>query len=1223
MALQAEIENAIKSITDVGSFQNLCNEILVREINLPITALGSKAGSNKTTKGTPDTYFDGKKYILVEYTTTEDISTNLFNKINEDLDKCFDIKYTGLNISDIKEIIYCHTSSNLNTEYNKSIKQRCKKLNVKITVFGINQLAQKIKNKYPYLAEEYLNLSIGNGQIFDLLSFKKNYDSNQIAAKLSTKYIVKQNELINLENEINNSNLIIISGKPGYGKTRLAIEFLEKEKNDYNILCIKNKNNPFGNDFTRFIDRKKNNLIFIDDANTLNERIITILEELNNTQNNVKILITVRDCFLSEIKTICNDYAQSKVLIVKEFTDEQIKVFLENEFNIHNPLYINQITTICEGNPRLAFYAAQIALDSQSLESIANSEQLFELYYSNYFLKIGLSKNEELLKVAGLISIFTRININTFPNDILDKCGLTKQVFLTCCEELVKKEIANKFQDYYMIDEQCICNYFIFIFIYKNKYIDLSIFIKEYFKDFHKIIIQCLNNILNIFYSDKLLSYLKETVSKIWYDLLETEFEYEFVKAFCVLNPDEACIYILNKIDSTPKTSKIIDDVNLYSISQVIDDNILQIIGTLSSTVDTKTLVELICKYLIKCPDQILNAINTFKSFFKIDEYCYRDDFNKINIIVDSLLLYCDDVIHRLFLELANYYLLTKVTNTTPGRHLSINISSFYLSTTKGVLKYRAKIWNKLIDDVKAGKYVPVIIDFLQKYVNGWDENESKELLSFDYDFFLKIIKNINNTFIIELDGIIKLYNRKMTHFKLPVIKSLSKKSFFQQVLDVFNTDYFLEKQERFNAIVQFYNNNKTINYIDFTKIYDKLFEINDNKNTWELSENLDIFMQIIEKDIYKLLQSINLYGNNIHYFCFKIMNYLFKYYKNDEIKELIETVPLEKKDEWLFYYFSNMPISKINQDIYLEFIQYLSSDIDKYMHLCSNRDLRFIESYKIFDSSIYETVFKIILKKKDYNTYIFYCYIDALFYVIDTNEIFSKFNNNLDLIKEIYFEAIKGNVEVDYNGNFLIYFLDNIPNFFIDYIEILNNEILDLRKFISSISSRNEYLLKSKNSYLLLDTLFEQLNKTTLTVFHYQKLHTIFDNNTNEAIKYIKHYIDNNYSNSSNIKNIFYAITNFNWDNKEELILYLVNLNNDIDTIKQLPLHPTFGSVNTTFEENGLKEKDFWINLKQKLPSGIQYLELKKYCNDRIQEMDIIIEDYKKWDFDMNPKFF
>ena len=45
--------------------------------------MGTKSGTSKTTKGTPDTYFvtDGGKYVFVEYTTQQD---NLIEKIESD-----------------------------------------------------------------------------------------------------------------------------------------------------------------------------------------------------------------------------------------------------------------------------------------------------------------------------------------------------------------------------------------------------------------------------------------------------------------------------------------------------------------------------------------------------------------------------------------------------------------------------------------------------------------------------------------------------------------------------------------------------------------------------------------------------------------------------------------------------------------------------------------------------------------------------------------------------------------------------------------------------------------------------------------------------------------------------------------------------------------------------------------------------------------------------------
>ena len=78
----ANIESIKQKILqlDAGSFQNLCDSYLYKTGYPSIVSLGGKAGTQKTTLGTPDTYFitPNEGYILVEYTTQ---LTGIFEKI--------------------------------------------------------------------------------------------------------------------------------------------------------------------------------------------------------------------------------------------------------------------------------------------------------------------------------------------------------------------------------------------------------------------------------------------------------------------------------------------------------------------------------------------------------------------------------------------------------------------------------------------------------------------------------------------------------------------------------------------------------------------------------------------------------------------------------------------------------------------------------------------------------------------------------------------------------------------------------------------------------------------------------------------------------------------------------------------------------------------------------------------------------------------------------------
>ena len=101
MATIVSVKQKILTL-DAGSFQILCDEYLSREGYPNIVSLGTKSGTSKTTKGTPDTYFvtDGGKYVFVEYTTQQD---DLIEKIESDINKCLDSDKTGIKT---EEIIY-------------------------------------------------------------------------------------------------------------------------------------------------------------------------------------------------------------------------------------------------------------------------------------------------------------------------------------------------------------------------------------------------------------------------------------------------------------------------------------------------------------------------------------------------------------------------------------------------------------------------------------------------------------------------------------------------------------------------------------------------------------------------------------------------------------------------------------------------------------------------------------------------------------------------------------------------------------------------------------------------------------------------------------------------------------------------------------------------------------------------------------------------------------
>ncbi|WCM42544.1 hypothetical protein MG290_02395 [Flavobacterium sp. CBA20B-1] len=107
MNTTTQIENALKAINQ-ASFQTLINHLLYLQVNKYVGAPGAAIGKEKTSKGTPDSYFINEdKYIFVECTTQEkvDKSKSFFDKRVKDIDHCFKGDATTISKEKIEKVI--------------------------------------------------------------------------------------------------------------------------------------------------------------------------------------------------------------------------------------------------------------------------------------------------------------------------------------------------------------------------------------------------------------------------------------------------------------------------------------------------------------------------------------------------------------------------------------------------------------------------------------------------------------------------------------------------------------------------------------------------------------------------------------------------------------------------------------------------------------------------------------------------------------------------------------------------------------------------------------------------------------------------------------------------------------------------------------------------------------------------------------------------------------
>lgn len=414
MATIVSIKQKIEQL-DAGSFQVLCDAYLSREGYPNPVSLGTKAGTQKTTQGTPDTYFclANGKYVLAEYTTQR---PGLAGKIRSDLEKCFDSQLSGINNDDITEIIYCHTSSGIDAGADKSLKRYCQDKGVQLTMIGIDKLAEDISRKYPILAKEHLGLSVDTEQIQDPLDFVRQYDASALAAPLNTNFLFRENEIVRLQKAFDENNVVILSGAAGTGKTRLALEFAErfqKEHTAVKICVIHNHGLPIYDDLKQHFECPGDYFVIVDDANQLSQ-LDLIIEYVNKKDNgyNVRILATVRNYALQKVKADIAGIVHYSEVTLDSLSDDEIKSLVKDYLGIINRDYLNRIATIAEGNARIALIAGKVAVDANGLQSISDVTGLYEEYYGKAFKEANLDGDLQLQITAGVIAFLGSIHLD-------------------------------------------------------------------------------------------------------------------------------------------------------------------------------------------------------------------------------------------------------------------------------------------------------------------------------------------------------------------------------------------------------------------------------------------------------------------------------------------------------------------------------------------------------------------------------------------------------------------------------------------------------------------------------------------------------------------------------------------------------------------------------------------------------------------------------------------
>lgn len=1215
---------------DAGSFQNLCDSYLYK-IGYPnIVSLGGEPGTQKTTLGTPDTYFitANGKYVFVEYTTQR---TKLFAKIRNDLEKCLDTAKTGVPHDKISEIIYCHTSSNLTPLQDSEVKTLCEDVGIKLTVIGIDKLAEDIYLFHHNLSRDFLGISISTNQIQSYDEFIISYNSNKMAAPIDTKFLFREKEFQDIGDAYLKVDVVILSGSAGTGKTRLALHYVKNHADAKNekIYCIHSNALPIYEDLKLFLDRPGNYFLFIDDANQLSglQHIIRYVS-MKPEGYNVKILITVRDYALQKVINDVREITSYEIVNINAFSDNEIKELLETSLGILNSDYQERIIRIAEGNARIAILAGKVACNSNRLESIDDVSQLYEDYYGSTLEDNQLLVNKNLCITAGIIAFLEAIHLEHIEAllPILQENGLCRDSFIENIRMLHEQEIVDICNDKAVhFSEQCLSNYLLKYVFFDKKLLSLSKMIKACFSSYRERTISSVNTLLNIFRNRTLLNFVEKEIKLLWDELLteKSPIFFEFVKVFFRINPTETLLLLQNEIESEEKVicewSNI--DTEKGENYQHVKDDIIKILGGFADTTDLPTACDLFFQYYLKRPDLFMEFYHAVNIYFGIHrDSVYYGFYTQITFF-EKIKEYSDDwkqeFIVGFFLQIAEEFLKLHFSPAEEGRKNTITIYQIPLVMSEGVETYRKLIWEYLSSLCEIERYRAKVGKILSSY-GSTVEDVSISVLQFDLKYITLILKSnfppdkLKNCIL--ANKIVQVFNNKNCSGE-SLFSEYFQGEFIQLYFLLKGSDYKIEgnykEREKLKkqSIYQYISN---CDLEMFKKLIDVCSDISelDNRSSWEVGEGLGIAFDAISDKKYYYIDAIKYYirndtPNNLQ--PYHLVDTLFSLSSDSEVYEIIIGEEYSQKNAWVYAYYHELPPELITEKHLHGLYAFLKDTSDRDITSSSMRDVDFLEKYKAIDELALIEGCKIILSKKEYSPFIMHIYFDLLFnsYHNAPKEVIQKFNCNLELLEEIYCTMLLYDNHQDYDGQFL------------KEIYLVRPSILD--KYIDCLINRNKGSFRDHQErhccFFALDDfveiyneIFEQLVRDSqfsrLSVPYFLEVLLLPKQNKQKLLEkqdeWIRQCICRFCNDETKMYCLFSVVSKLEPKRKREYISLFLENKPLFEDFQRIPLVPTSWS----WSGSAVPMYSAWIEfLESLLPSfiGLKWIKHKNYIETKI----------------------
>lgn len=1220
------IENGLKEINGTV-FQELCDSYLtIRDNNyLAISRTGSQTGKQKTTKGTPDTFFQlpNGNFLYSEITT--DTSTK--NKLANDIRACFDPDKTKIPIEKIQEIILCfnwNIAQDKITELNTLAQSF--KADIRIRYLMLQELALELHLHHRDLAHHYLGLPLDTGQIVSIDNFIQEYDraSKGIATPLNNTFLHRGTELDQLSNAIDSYDFIILTGAPGVGKTKLAIETIKNylAKNEsYQAYCVSYKSHTLLEDLYQYFDVEKDYLLFVDDANRIDafEQITGFFKA--NRKGKLKIIITVRDYAFQEIGRKCQEFSSHRIDLQK-LTDEQIIDIIKSEpFEILNPDYHKEIVRISDGNPRLAIMTSLLAKKEQNLHALHDVSDLFEKYFSTFIKDDNEFENPLIIRCLGIIAFFYTIPYKNkeITESILEKFEISYSDFIDTIDKLDKLELVEIQFEHVKVPEQNLATFFFYKAFIKDSLLSFQVLLDNYFENYQNRFTDSIIPANNTFGPQNVMDKIKPNLVNYWNHIRgDNDKSFVFLNSFWFYLQDQTLEFVYQHIEALPKVEETTYDTS-YENNQFNynKNNIIELQGNffhLNSRY-LKDSIDLLFEYITRKPDKLPELIHKVREVLIFDREDEYSNFYRQKTLFDILIEGVnkdDELLSTSFFELSKTFLSQKFQQTKGGRNNSIVLYQYQIPNNKTIQEFRTNIWNTLESSFNSR---PIKAFSLLKNYSRVHPDVNKEIMSFDIPFVLNIIDNhlTNENFehCKYVQDQIRWFKRH--DFDLPEFSNFSNGFVNETYLSFLKIDWDRFRDKEMYEFDDFreYERLKEAEIRSSFILTDEV-EINDfyttfillrntADNNWNYNNALDF---VIDENCsgdfnigLALLKKIIENGNDIIYVPRVVFRNQLKVEKTaNQIWELVQNSEFEHKELWELSFYDYIDDSLINDELSDSLVKTISK-----MNNPNTIHFDRLERFLKVTPNLFQIILKAITEKNEREGTRLQVWMDFF------SKHFGNLGDDIVLIKKAYIQQNLIQHHFDYQGKGIVEILKVDKDFLIEFVGSLYS-VTD-KHSLGGDHSDMSYVWNIDNIEDALIKVFDLVIEKDLYLGILEHYCNVFFRSPKEEQKkraddFIRKYVINNNHDYKKMQIVVDLIRHSRKELFEEIFLLFISLNQDKEIFGNLMWRGNGGTYSGDVIIGDIQASE-WRNLLEitnKSDVGIKLIPIINYINEQIE---------------------